>query len=1060
MRKYIYTIICVLFSVLCYGQKHDKYIKKQLDMGIALVERNDYVSSITCFQNALDQAIKDYGANSTIVMACKSQLANSYYNLNHYEEALHLFVSVAEFQQAKYGGKSKEYATQLDHVAACYYELDDYDNAILFVTKAIEIHLLYFSPDDLDYIFSLNDLSTYYSMAGIHEKAISVSETVLNIVKEYFGEDGGDYITAIEELADCYRNAERYDDAIVLGLDSSKRNEKFYGKHSYEFANSLLNLSLLYYLQENLALAIKYAKEVEGIYSKIDVPSSNYITLYDLCASILYDMDDLESSLVYRLKEVSYIEAEMGNNLNMQSLCSAYYSLAKIYYRKADNTKALEYANKALPISKAINDHSMNVSIMIHQSKCYDELGQITKAVSLSKEALTLIDNHCLSSDLKLEALSALGCYYDNLGHYEKAIEVALKTYNFCVSEYGCQSLEVSEVLTNLGAFYMRAGNYSKSIEYLKEAISIYEAHDSQKDYSTGYLYATLARAYDAVNDKDNSLIYTRRALEYFALDKYPKEHTDVLELMYLSKYDDVDLALNHAKFVKKTRAKYLGKNHIRYTYSLNNIAFLYARKGNYRMAIKYDKQALRLRKKYSGADNHLYVGSLHNLAYNYHVKGNLSKSLELNLEANSIAKKIYDPYSPDLSYSLYTVADNYYQMRQYDLAIPYIKESLSIEKQILIQSIKGLNASHKESLWESSRNRIERLTHFCVQLAHDPEMAQMAYDAVLTSKGLLLKSKEEFNRIISNCTDEELHGYIQEYNQLRIEIASSKQKNDSIYNRLMDLESYLLKENPDLRKYQSALEVTWEDVRDRLKDNEVAIEFYLDDYMDFNAYCAMLIKKGWESPKVKYLFTKEFVDSLNVMGHQMYSDEFSEIAYNGIWAPLQEYVSDSETIYFSTDGLLHQTNIEVIGLDVEQSITNRCNLIRLSSTRELCNTRSYTKPSTAVIYGGLQYEVDSLKLRSLHEKYSSIYQPSLRSLCVDSTRTGWEYLPYSKLEAETINSKLKEANVDALLFMQDEGTEESFKALSGSQISIVHIATHGFFLKNSEQNSSFLIDI
>ena len=113
-------------------------------------------------------------------------------------------------------------------------------------------------------------------------------------------------------------------------------------------------------------------------------------------------------------------------------------------------------------------------------------------------------------------------------------------------------------------------------------------------------------------------------------------------------------------------------------------------------------------------------------------------------------------------------LADDYYQSRQYALAVPYIVQALDIEKQIVTNSIKGLNTTHKESFWDSWSSRVDRLTHFCIQLADNPEMAKSAYNSILMSKGILLKSTEEFNRIISNIHDPNLKNIITEYNELR----------------------------------------------------------------------------------------------------------------------------------------------------------------------------------------------------------------------------------------------------------------------------------------------------
>lgn len=51
----------------------------------------------------------------------------------------------------------------------------------------------------------------------------------------------------------------------------------------------------------------------------------------------------------------------------------------------------------------------------------------------------------------------------------------------------------------------------------------------------------------------------------------------------------------------------------------------------------------------------------------------------------------------------------------------------------------------------------------------------------------------------------------------------------------------------------------------------------------------------------------------------------------------------------------------------------------------------------------------------------------------------------------DNISQQMKERNMAVALYKKEIGNEESFKALSGKKTPIIHLATHGFFLKNEE---------
>ena len=66
-------------------------------------------------------------------------------------------------------------------------------------------------------------------------------------------------------------------------------------------------------------------------------------------------------------------------------------------------------------------------------------------------------------------------------------------------------------------------------------------------------------------------------------------------------------------------------------------------------------------------------------------------------------------------------------------------------------------------------------------------------------------------------------------------------------------------------------------------------------------------------------------------------------------------------------------------------------------------------------------------------------------------TRKGWGYLPGTETEAKSINSMFIDHDIEVELISGINANEESFKTLSGSNLNIIHIATHGFFLSDNE---------
>ena len=128
-------------------------------------------------------------------------------------------------------------------------------------------------------------------------------------------------------------------------------------------------------------------------------------------------------------------------------------------------------------------------------------------------------------------------------------------------------------------------------------------------------------------------------------------------------------------------------------------------------------------------------------------------------------------------------------------------------------------------------------------------------------------------------------------------------------------------------------------------------------------------------------------------------------------------------------------------------------NIYRLSSTRELVAKRE-SSCKTAVLFGGLDYSVNTEVLLTpqnksqLNNNSSLIYRGLSDSLFL---RNSFEPLYDTKTEIYEIDKTLKKGNVVVSLYSDSCGTEESFKALSGKGINLIHLATHGMYIGASE---------
>lgn len=174
------------------------------------------------------------------------------------------------------------------------------------------------------------------------------------------------------------------------------------------------------------------------------------------------------------------------------------------------------------------------------------------------------------------------------------------------------------------------------------------------------------------------------------------------------------------------------------------------------------------------------------------------------------------------------------------------------------------------------------------------------------------------------------------------------------------------------------------------------------------------------------------------------------------VWKPLDKYLEDVENIYFAPSGELYNIAIEHIPYwDGNILVSDKWNIHRLSSTRELAMNKEEAAIKQSAIFGGIKYDTDSKQLLANSKKYPSGERSfALFPIALADTlnmRGGVSELPETKIEAEEISNTLSLKSVNSLLRTDTTATEGEFKHLSKQKINLMHIATHGFYWTEHE---------
>ena len=393
-------------------------------------------------------------------------------------------------------------------------------------------------------------------------------------------------------------------------------------------------------------------------------------------------------------------------------------------------------------------------------------------------------------------------------------------------------------------------------------------------------------------------------------------------------------------------------------------------------------------------------------------------------------------------------LAEVYFAKRDYDKAFTYFYEAYTIYEGELKNKFSFMTAAERENYWKFFSVVFDNLLAVALTVQNG-EALSGAYNSLLISKGLLLASELQLTNLILNSGDKNLIAKFNTLKDLHRKISSlSNQevaKRDSLTDLARQYETDIVNLSSQYGDIINYIKVDVDQVREALGENDVAIEFFYTG----KTFGALVMKKAFSSPE------------LVILNYTDYENPYTTTdMYNDIWKPLEKYFSEDGKIYFSPAGRLHTLAIEYAPTDKKHIISDKYKFFRISSTRNLVLKRGETNEISAVLFGGVAYDADLEKMEEESQKYASADRAVKKSAGAELFAGGVNaiYLKGTLKEVNNIKAFMDSSHVKNEIHTGTEATEECFKSLSGRGFTILHIATHGFYLENSDLNDNSLL--
>ena len=830
----------------------------------------------------------------------------------------------------------------------------------------------------------------------------------------------------------CYETLKRYEEAYLLAkkLMSSGLTEKekkdvvhLYAMNGYMYATSFMHRDNRQLAKARTILEeiMPYADGKVREYALSKIPLSWYLEGAEYHLSQQYD----KALACYQNALKGFIELRKTDDE-----ISVLRHIAEIKGTLYDVTGSEEVYKQALYLAKQYGKPDAQMEILKELWNIGKTIGNVQQVQTYAASIDSLVD---ATSDLQTKFT-----YYNQKGNEAKDLEqygIAEQWYlrgkNIAErADAKAESANKHLSYSNLRNLYATIGRYNDALLYAKKAIEEFQSHTPMGDATYNMPYMALADVYRQIGDKENCYRNIDKLFETVSRITEPKE----LYHLYTTRgrchfaFKDYQSALkNYKKADELLATKYPQTDGDRVAL-LALVGGVKCQLGNYTESEQYYQKYAEYTKALYGEKSLEHINAQIYLANAEGFAGNITKGCN-----------------------------------------DYVAAVLQL-KALMKQRIPYMSSTERESLWNPLSSLFTMMTPYALKAKQtQTDFTKNCYDALVMSKSFLLESERSMYDVIKRMgTPEDMHNYTtlaSMKNQVKAWEKDYNANADSILSvsrKISRLENLLMNRCKGYSDGTDFMDMDYNAVKQALEQNEMLIDFteYISQSQG-RKYAAYIINKVQDYPLLKPLFAERQIDSLGIVRPDMYySEDYSEDVLKLLWEPLKENVSEGSTIYYIPSQVLFQVSLESLPLADGTLLGNHYNFVRLSSARELVKMKSKSsdnKDNIAILYGGLQYDLEASAMVEEAKKYDMSNLLALRGEIARGDSV-FHDLQGTKEEILKIEDLLKRNKWQVSSYMGKNGTEESFLNMHGKSPKLLHLATHGFYYTpNRAENVDYL---
>ena len=630
-------------------------------------------------------------------------------------------------------------------------------------------------------------------------------------------------------------------------------------------------------------------------------------------------------------------------------------------------------------------------------------------------------------------------------GEHQLSKDFVDETVAYFQKEIGGGSIALASLYNNHAVIAQSQGKYIEAEDYFNLSERLLRANNRLNSLSHAIVTSNRALLYNEIGQYEEAISAIQKAASMADGELRSKGRDNVSFkineglIQYSSgNYERAETIFDEVLELKRKR---MARNQTDYANVENYLAAVLMEANKPSRVQELLSDALRIFEKKYGTGHPAYIKTKHNLGRFYLFTGDFVRADVTLKEVGESYLNFYGENHPDYLSSLEDQAVVAWKQNLYETATGLFKQVIDSNLGLIERNFGAMSEYEKGQFWAKIRPSILKFYAYATERGDsDPSLLTEMYNIHLKTKGILLSASTKVREEILNSDNKELKAtyidwkktkedLILYYTFSKSQLTEQKIDLDEIEAKANSLEKELNRLSSEFAASNKLPSTTLAEVRNGLSGTDAAMEIigfpaFDKSFTSEKNYAFLLVDKASPQPKLVLIDEGNALDQKYSKAYKRMVQIKAEdrLTYDKFWKPVDGLLSSYSNLYLSLDGIYYQVNIGALKRPDGSYVSDNLNLHLYASTRDLVNEeRSGAGLKKANFFGFPDFGDQGLL----------------------------DALPGTKVEIEAVSQISKSKGFATQTYLAKEASEENFKKIQSP--SLLHIATHGFFLSESQ---------